>query len=295
MPKQSAYERVTARMVELLENGVCPWRQFWAGGGGFPESLTSGKRYRGVNVFLLSCASYSSPYWLTFKQAQARGGCVRKGEKGLPAVFWHFPNSDKLKAASEAGKELPAWERAVWLRSYTVFNVAQCDGLKDVPPPPDAADLRTSAQRIEAAERIVAGYEGGPEIKHGFSRAGYGRGDDVVMLPAMERFESDELYYSALFHELAHSTGSPDRLNRTKGKEFGDEDYAREELVAELTAAMLCAECGIARSTEDVNAAYLEGWAKVLQGDAKLIVQAASAAQRAAEWMQGVRYEKATA
>lgn len=291
MAKLSAYDKVTERMVALLESGVCPWRQSWSGGGGWPISLASRKRYRGVNVFLLACCRYSSPYWLTFNQAKQRGGSVRKGEKGMPVVFWHFPEGKG--DGDDSADDGKAWRQACWLRGFTVFNVAQCDGLEKAPESPDAATLRPLAERIDAAERLLADYAGAPQIKHGFDHAGYVRDQDVVRMPEPRRFKSDEAYYCALFHELAHSTGSPDRLNRVKGEEFGDDAYAREELVAELTAAMLCAECGIAPQTEELSAAYLNGWARVLKGDSKLIVNASSAAQKAADMIRGVKWEAA--
>lgn len=280
----------------MLERGAVPWERAWARKGFRPRSLQSGKQYRGVNVFLLSAMNYESPYWLTYKQAAERGGQVRKGEKGCPVVFWKEWKTDPtpgkwrgLIQVDENGKPLPV--SIPVLRYYTVFNAAQCDGL-DVP----AIDLpEYHHDPITAAERIVSGMPKRPEIEHGHGRACYRPSDDKVCLPYRLRFAKAEDYYSVCFHELAHSTGHEDRLNRkgiVEPTQFGSSAYGQEELLAEMACAYLCGEAGILERTIERSAGYLGGWIQVLKGNPKLAVLAAAQAQKAADWILGTKFEK---
>lgn len=276
------YQIVTDRIVELLEKGVVPWQKPWRGIPGAPRNLVSGKPYRGVNSLLLHAAGHASPYWVTFRQAQALGGHVRRAEKGLPVVFWRWLDVEN--------KETGEKEQVPLLRYYTVFNVAQCEGLT-VP----AADqpIRDHSP-LQVAEQIVAGMPKCPRIEYGRSRACYSPVTDLVKMPAAERFTTAESFYSVLFHELTHSTGHESRLNRKavsrsggERPEFGSDPYAQEELVAELGAAFLCAQAGIVERTVENSAAYVAGWLETLKNDTKLVVQAAAQAQKAADWILG--------
>ena len=281
------YAEVTQRIVEMLEAGVVPWRCPILGKGtaGWPKSLVSGKKYRGVNVFLLALTAwskgYSSSCWLTFNQARDRGGSVKKGEKSSLVVFWKwFDTKDQ-----ETGEAV----RVPVLRHYNVFNAEQCNGI-EVPDVPAFEPVAFTP--IEQAERIVSGYEGGPKVEHGGSLACYLPLSDLVRVPEPERFISAEAYYSTLFHELAHSTGHSGRLNRGIDVDlapFGSPDYGKEELVAEMAAAFLSGTCGIQPATIENSAAYVQGWIKTLKGDKRLAVHAAGAAQKAADGVQGVR------
>jgi len=280
--RASVYELVTDRILKLLETGAVPWRKPWSASAGFPRSLASGKTYRGINVFTLSAASYESLYWLTFKQAQARGGNVRKGEHGFPVVFWRWPDRDDETDAGEADAPKLS-RRGPLLRYYTVFNVAQCEGIQY---PLTVAAPRTHTP-IESCERILAGMPDRPAVDHGSARACYSRGLDRVSMPHPPAFVSGEAYYATLFHELAHATGHERRLDRdtlTASKSFGDANYSREELVAEMGAAYLCGEAGIDCATIDNAASYLAGWIQALRGDARLVVIAAAQAQKAADY-----------
>ena len=280
--QQAIYDMVTDRIIALLEQGVVPWRKTWAGGdaGGLPVNLVSRKPYRGVNVFLLACAAYGSPYWLTFNQAKARGGCVRKGEKGMPVIFWKWLEG---KEDPETGKK----GRIPLLRYYTVFNAEQCDGLK-LPEPAEQPEERQHTP-LEAAEAIMAGMPNAPEIRFGASQPAYSPLLDQILMPEASRFESGEEYYSTLFHEGVHATGHESRLGRFAGREalagYGSDPYAREELVAEMGAAYLCATAGISAPVEENQAAYLQGWLKRLRGDSKLVVVSAAQAQKAADYI----------
>ena len=277
--KPDLYQQVTTRIVEALERGVVPWRCPWDRYRGLPRNLTSGKDYRGVNVFLLSlvrhCSGYESPYWLTYKQTQAAGGHVRKGEKGTGVVFWKWFDKDTGRTDDDGE---PVKDRLPVLRHYTVFNVDQCDGIE---PPETEGVSRHDWQPLAECERVVETMPDRPEVREGTDRACYIPSADRVEMPHRHRFAQPEAWYGTLFHELTHATGHEKRLNRRPSDEpraFGDPDYSREELVAEMGAAFLCGHCGIDNATLDQSAAYLKGWIDVLQGDSRLVVTAAAQA-----------------
>jgi antirestriction protein ArdC len=277
------YQIVTDKIIAQLENGTVPWRRPWGGRSAMPRNLVSGKPYRGINVFLLGCHGFESPFWLTFNQAKDLGGHVRKGEKSTPIVFWR---EWEREAADGSVDKIPI------LRFYSGFHLSQCEGIP--------ADRIPAVERpehafapIDRCEGIVVGYRGRPTIRHDFGRAFYRPNDDLVGMPRQTAFTSPEEYYSTLFHELAHSTGHRSRLNR-QGIEtavsFGSTDYGREELVAEMGAAFLCGTCGIETATLDNSAAYIAGWLKTIKRDVKLVTLAAAAAQRAVDHILGVSW-----
>lgn len=281
------YQEVTDQIIEMLEKGVIPWRSPILGQtkAGYPKNLESNREYRGVNVFLLAMTAwaqgYGSAYWLTFNQAKQKGGAVKKGEKSTMVVFWkQYDTQDK-----ETGEAITV----PILRYYRVFNAEQCEGV----PVPDAATFEPSEFKpIEQAEAIVKGYADAPAIEHGGQRAYYLCNQDIVRLPEPTRFADTESYYATLFHELAHSTGNKKRLDRgldTNPQPFGSPDYGREELVAEMAAAYLSAHAGVKPATLDNAAGYIQGWIKQLKGDKRLVVSAAGAAQKAADWIRGER------
>lgn len=300
MAKIDIYQAVTDRILELLDEGTVPWRQPFQGasGGGYPMNLVSGKPYRGVNVFLLACTAmtqgYASPYWLTFKQAKAKGGSVRKGEKSSLVVFWKKldakPDPDK-KPGERSADDLKS---RFMLRHYRVFNAEQCDDLET--PAPDVKPMDTF-EPIEEAERIVAAFPNPPTIEHGPShRAAYGPASDRVTMPPPENFTGRESYYATLFHELTHATGHSKRLDRgldPRPPPFGSPDYSKEELVAEMGSAFLAAVAGISPATIEQSAAYIDGWRKKLRDDKKLVVSSAAAGQRAADHILGKSWDDA--
>lgn len=283
------YAVITDRIVAMLERGVAPWRSpiLAQAASGWPRNLERDQPYRGVNVFLLAFTAwergYGSSYWLTFNQAKARGGSVKKGEKASMVVFWKpYETTDKTTGETIT---VPV------LRFYNVFNLDQCDGIAV----PDATSVTAERPHTpqEAAESIVKGYANGPTLSHVGTKAYYLPARDEVHIPEPEKFSSGEAYYATLYHELAHSTGHSSRLDRgldTKLAPFGSADYGREELVAEMAAAFLCGHAGIAPATLDNAAAYLHGWAKALKGDRRLVIAAAGAAQKAADWVRGSRH-----
>ena len=269
-----SYERITERIVGLLEQGTVPWHKPWQITTGMPRNLVTQKPYRGINPFVLMSMGYESPNWLTYRQAVQLGGNVKKGEKGCPVVFWK-----QLQVTDEESGEL---EKIPFLRVYNVFNVAQCEKLKNVPVADESAFVVT-----EAAE-IVANMPQPPAIQHGMTKAYYAPRNDTVGMPEPKCFKTEDGYHATLFHELVHSTGHEKRLKRqsiTERNGFGSDPYCKEELVAELGSAFLCGQAGIAERTIDSSAGYIENWLKQLKNDKTLIVYAAAQAQKAADFI----------
>ena len=274
-----AYQVITDRILELLEQGIVPWRKPWKGGGE-AKNLISQKGYRGVNRFLLNVANYASPFWLTFKQAQKVGGHIKKGEKSTPVVFWKLLEKENPKTGEQ--KNIPV------LRYYRVFNLEQTRGIKA--PEEEGMDAQPFTP-IQRCEQLVAVMPSPPRIQHKRQAAFYNSALDLVNLPKPESFESAEEYYSTLFHELTHATGHKSRLNRpslVEVSKFADPSYAREELVAEMGSSFLCGRTGIETATLDNSAAYINNWLKRLRNDSRLVVQAAAQAQKAADYIRGV-------
>jgi antirestriction protein ArdC len=283
--KADAYQVITDRVITLFEQGVIPWQKPWQSEQLLPQNLISRKAYRGVNVFLLHAMMYESPFWLTYKQAQELGGNVKRGEKSCPVVFWKWLDVDE----DNERKRVP------FLRYYSVFNIAQCEGIEAHVPKTE--QTKREHNPIEAGERIVLAMPSRPEIKHGLDRAFYSPSGDFVGMPLPGQFRSGQDYYSVLFHELTHSTGHESRLNR-KGvngadgewSAFGSQSYSKEELVAEMGAAFLCGQAGIVERTLDNSAAYIGAWLARLKDDRRLVVQSAAQAQKAADFILGLRY-----
>ena len=290
-PRPDVYQEVTDAILAALDAGTVPWRNPIASAG-FPRNLASGREYRGVNLFLLAMAAlskgYDGPWWLTFKQARARGGSVRRGEKGTQIVFWKLLKKEELNAAGETEEvKLPV------LRFYTVFNAAQCDGIA-VPATPET--LVRHHEPVEECDAIARSYceRSGVQVVHGSKRAVYDYLTDAVTLPYPRHFESAEEYHGTLFHELAHSTGHPSRLARRRSGElvaFGSTPYGREELIAECAAAFVSAAAGIGPRTIANQAAYIAGWQRTIRADKRVVVLAAAAGQRAADLILGTTCE----
>jgi len=281
------YSRVTDAIVADLEAGVRPWTRPWSSehlAGSVSRPLRStGEPYSGINVILLWTEAvgrgFSSPTWMTFRQALAAGGYVRKGEHGSTVVY---ANRITRTEAGENGQDV---EREIpFLKAYTVFNLDQIEGLPSTPLVPPEARPETTG-RIDHAERFFAAT--GAEIRHGGNQAYYAIGPDRVQMPPFECFCDPEAYYATLAHECTHWTRHPSRLDRDFGRtRWGDDGYAREELVAELGAAFLCADLGLELEPRADHASYIASWLGVLKGDRKFIFTAAAHAQRAADFLK---------
>jgi antirestriction protein ArdC len=274
----NVYEIVTDQIIKQLESGNVPWRKPWIAAA--PCNLVSQKEYRGINTFMLSASGFPSRYWLTYAQVVKLGGHVKQGEHGHIVVFWNI-GEEKLNPKN--GK----LQKPFLLRYYRVFNLSQTEGIAH-----KLGIAKASAQPvpdISACEQLVVAMPNAPKIVPS-DRAWYRPSADQVGMPNKSLFHSSEAYYATLFHELAHSTGHPSRIGRD-GVEvlnsFGSEAYSKEELIAEMGSAMLCGVTGIAPAVIENSAAYLRSWVSVLKGDSKLVVAAASAAQKAADYIRG--------
>ncbi len=286
------YDMITDRICEMLEQGVIPWHKPWrTTDGQAVKNLVSKHNYRGINVPLLSCMGYDSPYWLTYNQAKKLGGHVGKGQKGTPVIFWkwrEFEEEVEGKNGTETRK------RSVpFLRYYTVFNLEQIEGLPENKIP-EAPTTIKPIEPIEECKKIVDGYKNAPEIRHGGNRAYYNPALDLIGMPKAETFESREAYYDTCFHEMVHSTGNTKRLDRPVGvSSFGSKMYSKEELVAEMGAAFLCGESGIEeRPLIENQAGYIQSWLQSLRNDRKLVIMAAAQGQKAADHILNRQFQK---
>jgi antirestriction protein ArdC len=278
------YQIVSDKIVGMLEAGVVPWRKPWSSAG-LPRNLVTKKLYRGINHFLLSASMYTSPFWLTFKQANELGGSIRRGEQSTLIVFWKI--DQKEESVQEPGDE--ETHRRFLLRYYRAFNIEQCD------LPPGVIDKLPKVEThehdpIDEAELIVANMPQRPALETAGAKAFYSSLTDRVTMPGRELFTTAEEYYATLLHELTHSTGHPTRLARetiTEAGPFGSATYSKEELCAEMGSAFLCAEAGISPAVIENQVAYVAGWLSKLREDRKLLIYAAAQAQKAADFILG--------
>lgn len=272
--------KVTDAVIARLEQGVAPWRKPWATAGWLPTSVATGKSYRGINTLLLSSVAeekgYTSPLWATFRQIDELGGKVVKGEKATAIVFWKIIKKEEEAAGEKSVTTIPL------LRTFNVFNIAQTEGVQ---LPSKFEVEREPVEVIDAVKNVIDGYTEGPELIHlPQGRAFYSPTTDKVTLPSLEQFDTPEDYAETLFHELVHSTGHKNRNNRFEGKgsAFGCNDYAKEELVAEMGSALLAATVGV-NVCLDNAASYVGNWLSSLKDDRSLILKAAQQAQKAVD------------
>lgn len=290
--RASLYDEVTQRIVAELEAGRFPWVQPWnsaAAGGdggrlfapGLPANALSKRPYSGVNILILWGAAikhgWTSHGWLTFRQALEAGGNVRKGEHGTSVVYADrfVPEAEKarVRESGEDARTVP------FLKRFTVFNTSQCEGLReDLMPEPVALGPR---EVVPVAEQLIAA--SGIDFRIGGDKAYYAPGADFVAVPPQQAFHDQINYYRTCLHELTHATGHGSRLARNLANAFGSKDYAREELVAEMGSAFLCASLGIVPTVR--HADYLGAWLEVLREDNRAIFRAASMASKASDWL----------
>jgi antirestriction protein ArdC len=261
---RSVYDIITARIVAELERGVVPWRRPWS--AKLPVNLISQKAYRGLNVLTLGSQGYPSRFWLTFNQATKLGGRIRRGEHASPVIYWNI--GEEREYTTRDGETRAS--KPFLLRYSNVFNMSQTEGIN---LPESALQETRTNNPIEECERIVAGMPNRPVVEPS-DKAWYAPARDVVGMP---------------------SIGHKSRVGR-EGFEsiqsFGSESYSREELVAEVGAAMLCGVTGIENRTIENSAAYLRTWIDRLKSDSRLIVGASSAAQKAADYILGTRSQE---
>lgn len=297
MPRKSAirrpdlYQEITDRIITQLEEGTVPWVQPWdsskgsaiAGTIDLPRNPTTGAAYSGVNVLLLWDAAQRNGYptqrWATYLQAQNAGGQVRRGEASTQIVkagsFTPKEERERARAENREAGTIP------FLKSHRVFNVAQIDGLpeneKDVPPP----SLETVDQRVKAILDNL-----GARLLIGTANACYVPVADTIQLPAPAAYDDEVNWHRTALHETGHASGAPHRLNRDLTGRPGDALYAAEELVAEMTAAFVCASYGIVPTVR--HADYIGSWLKILKDDKRCVVRAASAASKAADFLKAL-------
>lgn len=288
-PRADVYTRVTATILAALEAGTRPWLQPWASGQAVAGSISrplryNGVPYKGINVILLWATAmetgYIAPFWMTYNQAQALGGQVRKGERGALVVFANAMTKTETDAKTGEDMEI----EIPYMKGYTVFNVEQIDGL------PERFYAKVDREQVDECQRneaLEAFFEAtAAEIRHGGNRAFYSIGQDFIQMPVFQAFQKTEDYYATLAHECAHWTRHPSRLNRDLGqKRWGDSAYAIEELIAEMTSAFLCAELNVTPQVMADHAAYMASWLSVLKEDKRAIFTAASHAQKAADFL----------
>jgi antirestriction protein ArdC len=290
------YGIVTDNIIALLDQGVVPWRQPWQSKGGSIPRNAWDRPYRGINVFILETTrllrGYKSNVWMTYKQAESRGGKVRKGEKSTLVIFWKTLRVEDATTRS-GEKVIPL------LRYFNVFNLDQTDGVKLTRrQQADAEEPEAEAFEPYAdAEAIIGTYlasDNAPSYNEGGSAAYYIPDADAITVPARSDFASRDGFYATTFHEFSHSTGHPSRLARegvTGRSRFGCDSYAAEELVAEMGAAFLSAVAGIDNTIEN-SAAYIAGWRSRFASDPTLIVKVAGKAQKAADLILGTTFEQ---
>lgn len=269
---------VTNLIVERLEAGVVPWQMPWKTAGAIPRNLISKKPYRGFNFWYLLSFRFERPYFLTFNQAKEMGGSIRKGAKSHLVVFWKL---FEVKQKDGTTDEVPM------LRYYRVFHIDDVEGIPENKIP-DNQSHDHDFDPIAACEELVERWHDSPEIRHGHSQAAYLPALDRVEMPSPRTFFEDEKYYSTLYHELIHSTGHRSRLDRHSkfpDHKFASRSYSQEELIAEMGAAYLCGITGIENKTIDNSAAYIQSWLKKLKSDNKFVIQAASHAQKAVDYI----------
>ena len=284
--RADVYQEITDQMIAMIEAGTRPWSKSWNGSTAPNIPLRStGVPYRGINVLTLWVAAmtkgYASPLWLTFKQALALGGCVRKGEKGSTVVYANKieVDDDKGDQGSDEGKR-----QVAFLKRYTVFNAEQIDGIEaKYPAPPPIITATNPDERDAELDALFAHVP--VTVRHHGSQPYYQPSGDHVVMPAFADFHASDAYYSTLAHELCHATGHVDRLARPTLVSTKREDYAREELVAELGAAFVSGAIGIKLHDREDHAAYLASWLQALRNDKRCIFTAATQAQAAADWL----------
>jgi antirestriction protein ArdC len=291
--KRDLRQEITDNIIAALEKGVAPWQKPWQSGAfEMPLNPTSGKPYRGGNAIHLMMSGmregFEDPRWITYRQAQENGWNVRRGEKGTQIEFWQLPKN-KPSGFEKSKDDTPESSRDGFIyRVYTVFNASQIDGIPEHTP-----RMRQEWEIVQGAEAILQ--NSGARIIHDQpDRAFYNRLTDTIHLPPRAAFDSAGSYYGTALHETAHWTGAPERLNRetlNNSHGFGDIEYAKEELRAELASVFLMAERGIPHNY-DGHAAYLGSWLTALREDKHEIFRAARDAHKAADLLIALELHK---
>ena len=288
-PRVDHHQKIVDVIISQLADGVLPWHKPWRTADGVVSKplRENGVPYQGINILTLWAASieggFMSPYWMTYRQAKEHGGQVRKGET---ATHVFFAKQLKPRPNESEDEEKTASKPTHVRRAYAVFNTSQIDGLPSKYD--EMAPFVNPDERDEHCANWFARLD--VDVRHGGDRACYNFLSDTIRMPSFEAFKSANDYYAALGHEAVHSTGASHRLDRSFGSlgGFGSRAYAREELVAELGSAFLCADLGISSSPREDHASYLATWLRLLKDEPRALFEAASLAQRAVEYLHGL-------
>lgn len=290
--KFDLYQDITNRIIEAIESGTVPWRKPWDINNGccaLPINAVSKRPYSGVNVLLLWAAEmkngYTQSQWLSFKNVTELGGSIKKGEKATRILFWRTWEKDKTDdngavLLDEQGQ--PEKETCSTVKYFNVFNVEQCENLPQKFYENSSVEIDENLA-YDAIHRIAKGMNV-PVVVGKSEKAFFEPNRDYVVMPAIQAFDSIDHFNSVLLHELTHSTGAKHRLNRNQKGKFGSEDYAFEELVAELGSAFAGASLGVKSFLEN-HASYIDDWLTILKKDKKAIVQASKLAREATNYM----------
>jgi antirestriction protein ArdC len=281
--QRDLYQEITDKIIASMEKGVSPWKCPWdqsryGGFEGIPYNLKTGYSYRGVNIPVLWMTQqekgYGSSAWLSYKQAEAMGGNVKRGEKSTTVVFWNFSQiSDPKEGDPNNVKRIP------FLKWYNVFNLEQCEGIELKP----VKKREQTWQDIQHIEELIQATKADLRTEYMGVRACYTPSFDFISMPKKERFKTAQDYYCTLFHEFTHWTGHHSRLNRDFKGRFGDESYAFEELIAEMGSAFLFADLGLEGEVQ--HDSYVASWLRVLKNDKKAIFKAATEASKAHQFI----------
>ena len=307
MKSQAVYERINAAVIKGLKEQGMSWFKPWkAGQENAPFNLHTKRYYNGFNIFMLNFEmqlnGYEHNQWLTYKQAAEQGGNVKKGETSAEVYFWNIGYFDNKTGKFVAPKMVKSinpnekmsdgkfrYRKTFNIRTYKVFNVAQCEGIE---PHNIEGGETIEHEPIEVAEAMSNSYidkQGGLKLTHLESQAYYSPARDIVNMPKLNTFIDADSYYKVLFHELAHSTGHKDRLGRKTLLEvnhWGDNTYAKEELVAEIGCQFLVGLTGIQPKDDEQNSqAYINGWVKELNDKPKMALSAANKAMKAVDYI----------
>jgi len=296
--KTDVYQQVTDRIVAGLQTKGLAWFRPWSADGAMehPINNSTGRAYNGLNVLFLTLEQTEKGYefneWLTFKQAQAKGGSVRKGEKSTPIVFWSILYKGEDGKLYRKLEDVPAgmpYDKLFSPRLFSVFNIGQCDGIEPRRPKVESTGKFNPIEEAEAVYAVKYPKASRPTLGHGGNSAFYSPSKHHVQMPKPETFVTNDDYYKTLFHELVHSTGHESILKRLeKVSAFGSEAYSKEELVAEIGAQFLVGLTGIKPKDDEANSqAYINGWIKKLQDKPKMALSAANKAMKAVDFIMG--------
>jgi antirestriction protein ArdC len=275
------YQQVTDKIIAELEAGTIPsWVKNWSGEAGSDCNVITKKTYSGINTIILGMSGFKSPYWGTYKQWVSIGAQVSKGSKGTHIIFYSpVENGSKITEAGEVKNY------SYILKSYTVFNAEQVSGFEA-----PALPVPKVFNNIACIEALTV--KSGVKVQFGGDRAYYSPSQDYIAMPHKTQFNSEASYYATLLHELSHWSGHKSRLDRDLSGRFGNEAYAAEELIAELSAAFLCARFSIAGELR--HSSYIASWLRVLKNDNKAVFKAAALAQKSADYLAGFAGEVIT-